>query len=143
MQWKDAIKWSDKGIFTCEAFNGAGRPTLSNMNMKVYHKPVVINDPKRPYVAADVGKSVEIDCKASAKPEPTFYWFKNDKNLSESNLYSITNQRNESFDVFESTLTIKRVEENDMGEYSCKAVNHLGENSFKFTIQPKSNAFFT
>lgn len=141
LQWKDGIKWSDKGAFACEAYNGAGQRSLSTMNMKVYHKPVVINDPNRPFVAADIGKSVDIECKSSAKPEPKFEWYKDNKNLivtTGSSLYSVAEQRNESFDIFESTLTIKRVQETDLGEYSCKAINNLGDHSFKFTLQTKS-----
>lgn len=149
LQWKSPVRWSDKGLYTCQAFNGAGSPARSNATLKVSHKPVVINDPNRPFVASDVGQSANIECKANARPEPSFRWYKDGQDITTSaettasTSYSFSAQRfGESEDVYENTLTINKVQEHDMGEYMCKAINALGEHKFVFTLQLKSKLCF-
>lgn len=142
MDWKTPIKWDDKGTYVCQAFNGAGLPARSNATLKVSHKPVIINDPSRPFVASDVDQSAQIECKANARPEPTFRWYKDGKDITTqeaSALYSFAQQRkSETDDVYENTLTIRKVQERDMGEYMCRATNAMGENKFIITLQLKS-----
>ncbi|XP_003367543.1 putative immunoglobulin I-set domain protein, partial [Trichinella spiralis] len=72
LQWLTGMRWNDKGYYTCQAYNGAGRASESRMLLKVQHRPVVVNDPDRPTVAAQLGHRARISCRASASPEPVF-----------------------------------------------------------------------
>uniref|UniRef100_A0A915IEF6 Ig-like domain-containing protein n=1 Tax=Romanomermis culicivorax TaxID=13658 RepID=A0A915IEF6_ROMCU len=140
LSWKDNVRWSDKGVFSCGAHNGAGDMEKSSILLRVFHKPVVVNDPSRPFVAADVGKSAEIHCRTTSMPEPTFTWFKNGESLPSTFDYTISSRRqNHSVpDLHESFLSIRRLTESDMGDYLCKATNKFGSGSFIFTIQGRT-----
>ncbi|KRY32545.1 Down syndrome cell adhesion molecule-like protein 1 [Trichinella spiralis] len=139
LQWLTGMRWNDKGYYTCQAYNGAGRASESRMLLKVQHRPVVVNDPDRPTVAAQLGHRARISCRASASPEPVFRWYRNGQELSQSNVdFGSTQQRNHSFDVYENTLLLSDVHQTDLGAYTCKVANLFGEDSFVFTLQPKS-----
>ncbi|KRX44107.1 Down syndrome cell adhesion molecule-like protein 1 -like protein [Trichinella murrelli] len=139
LQWLTGMRWNDKGYYTCQAYNGAGRASESRMLLKVQHRPVVVNDPDRPTVAAQLGHRARISCRASASPEPVFRWYRSGQELSQSNVdFGSTQQRNHSFDVYENTLLLSDVHQTDLGAYTCKVANLFGEDSFVFTLQPKS-----
>ena len=57
-----------------------------------------------------IGQTLELSCKASADPVPSYRWRKNGVLLPESNT---------------ETLRIEKVTKNDSGNYTCEAYNHL------------------
>lgn len=87
------------------------------MVLKVQHRPEIINDPKRKYVAAEVGQSARISCRISARPQPTHYrWLHNGQDISNNlSTYDYSVDRNDSFDSYVSMLTIRQVTPSDMG----------------------------
>uniref|UniRef100_A0A915HIF4 Uncharacterized protein n=1 Tax=Romanomermis culicivorax TaxID=13658 RepID=A0A915HIF4_ROMCU len=139
LEWKSDVRWSDKGVYECQAYNGAGSsPARAPSLLSVSHRPVIINNPTRPYVAADLKDTAAITCRSTARPEPKFRWSKDNNEIVNSDLYSISVKRlNEADDVYESSLIIKNVQDQEMGEYACVVGNQLGQADFKFTLQPK------
>ncbi len=125
LRWLTAVKWTDKGLYSCEAFNGAGKRVNSSMNMAVSHAPVVINDPKRPWAGAEIGKSASIECRASANPAPTFRWFHAANDITNSPSHSVTLGKKGGDDVFTSVVTVRSVREEDLGDYKCMSILHI------------------
>lgn len=69
------------------------------------------------------GESVRLQCKLKGSPEIQITWFKNNKELNESNNIRM------SFVNSEAILDITDVKVEDSGNYSCEAVNDVGSDS--------------
>lgn len=69
------------------------------------------------------GESVRLQCKLKGSPEIQITWFKNNKELNESNTIRM------SFVNSEAILDITDVKVEDSGNYSCEAVNDVGSDS--------------
>lgn len=138
LRWLASVRWTDKGVYTCQAFNGAGRPVNSSTSIRISHSPVIVNDPKRPWTGAEVDQPATIECRANANPAPTFRWFHASNEISNSPLYSVTEVKGDTNDLFSSSLTIRSPREEDLGDYKCLANNHLGDASYVFSLQKKT-----
>lgn len=64
-----------------------------------------------------VGQTVEINCKATAAPDPVIQWLRDDVIITEGNRYSTNN---------DGVLTIRNVTKADEGRYVCAARNTIG-----------------
>ncbi len=62
LRWTDAVHWNDKGVYECQAFNGAGDAHTSDTFVRVIHAPVILNDryPTDALAAVDIGSTVRI-----------------------------------------------------------------------------------
>lgn len=69
------------------------------------------------------GESARLHCKLKGSPVIQITWFKNNKELSESNTVRM------SFVNSEAILDITDVKVEDSGNYSCEAVNDVGSDS--------------
>jgi hypothetical protein len=69
------------------------------------------------------GESARLHCKLKGSPVIQVTWFKNNKELSESNTVRM------SFVNSEAILDITDVKVEDSGTYSCEAVNDVGSDS--------------
>ncbi len=75
-----------------------------------------------------------LTCKiAPGKPQSKIEWYKNGKEIRESQHYSF------SFEEAKATLTIPEAETSDTGSYMCKASNKLGsvDTECTLTVQGK------
>lgn len=69
------------------------------------------------------GESARLHCKLKGSPVIQVTWFKNNKELTESNTIRM------SFVNSEAVLDITDVKVEDSGTYSCEAVNDVGGDS--------------
>lgn len=69
------------------------------------------------------GESARLHCKLKGSPVIQVTWFKNNKELNESNTIRM------SFVNSEAVLNITDVKVEDSGSYSCEAVNDVGSDS--------------
>lgn len=69
------------------------------------------------------GESARLHCKLKGSPVIQVTWFKNNKELSESNTVRM------SFVNSEAILDITDVKVDDSGTYSCEATNDVGSDS--------------
>lgn len=70
------------------------------------------------------GESARLHCKLKGSPVIQVTWFKNNKELSESNTVRMSFVNNS-----EATLDITDVKVDDSGTYSCEATNDVGSDS--------------
>lgn len=69
------------------------------------------------------GESARLHCKLKGSPVIQVTWFKNNKEVSESNTLRM------SFVNSEAVLDLTDVKVEDSGTYSCEAVNDVGSDS--------------
>lgn len=69
------------------------------------------------------GESARLHCKLKGSPVIQVTWFKNNKELNESNTVRM------SFVNSEAVLDITDVKVEDSGSYSCEAINDVGSDS--------------
>lgn len=67
-----------------------------------------------------MGEAVQLECKAAGTPPISINWFKNDKEIKESDACSM------SFLNSVAVLRIYSISLEDIGEYVCQAKNEAG-----------------
>ncbi|GMR62475.1 hypothetical protein PMAYCL1PPCAC_32670, partial [Pristionchus mayeri] len=130
LRWTRPVEWSDKGNYSCVASNGALEPSSTWTLARVTHGPVILNDryPTEALAAADVGATAMVSCRVSARPEPTFEWLYDSKEITEGGRYSFqVNREVGKPDEYESVLYVSEVQEADYGRYLCRSMNGKGE----------------
>uniref|UniRef100_A0A8C6ZQM4 Ig-like domain-containing protein n=1 Tax=Nothoprocta perdicaria TaxID=30464 RepID=A0A8C6ZQM4_NOTPE len=83
------------------------------------------------------GDSARLQCKVKGSPEIQVTWFKNNKEIRESNTHSM------SFVNFVAVLDISEMKVDDSGSYSCEAVNEVGSDSCTTEVVVKGVFFLT
>lgn len=81
------------------------------------------------------GDSARLQCKIKGSPEIQVTWFKNNKEIRESNTHRI------SFVNSVAVLDILEVKVDDSGSYSCEAVNEVGSDSCSTEVVVKGLFF--
>jgi len=106
-----------------------------NNNSKFLDAPIVSSP--NSILAADLFTSnVKLHCQIDSYPESTIHWAYNNRDIYNSNKYTIINNKTSSY------LIIQQIQSNfDYGFYSCNASNRLGKNST--TIQLRSKGKYT
>ncbi len=79
----------------------------------------------------------------SARPEPTFRWFRNSEEITEDDgshyAMHLSNDVNATRDEYSSILEVRETTEADMGGYLCRVVNGRGAPAeVVIKLQPKS-----
>ena len=84
-----------------------------------------------PFADRDVveGESLTVSCRASGNPTPIIQWFRDDQ-LLHGNLSISISQRSNGI----SQLTVIGFANENVGMYSCVAVNSLGRDSKSFQV---------
>ncbi|XP_008316916.1 contactin-4 [Cynoglossus semilaevis] len=104
----------DSGIYECVAENSRGRNSVQG-KLSFYAAPHFTDKPQ------DVQKTIDDtlvwDCKASAKPKPSYRWLKNGELLD---------PMEDRVQVNNGLLTISSLNLADMGMYQCVAENKHG-----------------
>ncbi|KAK6029446.1 immunoglobulin I-set domain protein [Ostertagia ostertagi] len=113
---------SDVGSYSCKATNEAGEA-------KTEAKMAVVEDLVLPHfteglkpLEVDEGKPAELTCTVVGKPEPEITWLKNGVpvQIDGSNVIRKDSEG-------QHTLIIKNLRTEDVGSYSCEAVNKAGK----------------
>ncbi|XP_069470227.1 neurotrimin isoform X4 [Ambystoma mexicanum] len=106
------------GLYQCTAANEASEPVAQNVKVTVNYPPY-ISVAKN--TGVPLGQKGVLQCEASAMPHANFSWYKEDRRLTEAE----KGLRVDTRDTF-SRLTFFNVTEQDFGNYTCVAINKLG-----------------
>ncbi|XP_062389915.1 neural cell adhesion molecule 2 isoform X1 [Sardina pilchardus] len=111
---------ADEGVYRCEARVEARGEIDFRDIIVVVNVPPVLSVPQQSFNAtADYLESVTLTCRAYGSPEPDVTWYRNGKELHESEQYAIRARG--------TSLTIRNIRQGDGGPYTCKASNKAGE----------------
>ncbi|XP_015676390.1 opioid-binding protein/cell adhesion molecule-like, partial [Protobothrops mucrosquamatus] len=112
------ITREQSGEYECTAVNDVAAPDIRRVKVTVNYPPS-ISSPKNTGVS--VGQKGILRCEASAVPVAEFQWFKEETRLANGlDGLKIENKGRMS------TLTFFNVSEKDYGNYTCVAINKLG-----------------
>ncbi|XP_034531212.1 hemicentin-1 [Notolabrus celidotus] len=113
----------DGGVYGCLASNQAGTDTMTSI-LSYNESPVVtvaLSD-----ILISVGETTVMACSSSGIPQPEIRWYKGDIRLHSTPFLDV--------DSFGGTLTIKKTQNFDAGDYTCVAVNAAGTSSGKISL---------
>lgn len=117
------------GNYTCRAENVGGSVTCTavvNIIDTIWEEAVELVSPifvkKLSPVRVMDGESVNLTCVVKGKPTPKVEWYHNDKPIKEGKEITIV-QDMEGV----CSLAITEVFPEDAGEYTCRAINPVGE----------------
>ncbi|XP_076356134.1 lachesin-like [Tachypleus tridentatus] len=128
------------GAYLCIASNGVP-PSVSRRILLHVHFPPVLWVPSQ-LVGAQLWQDVTLDCHTEAYPQSINYWDREDGRMIISNeKYKVT-LKYKSYKVH-MRLTIRNIQKDDFGAYSCLTRNSLGmtEGSIKlYELSPPTSA---
>uniref|UniRef100_A0A671SXA6 Neural cell adhesion molecule 2 n=1 Tax=Sinocyclocheilus anshuiensis TaxID=1608454 RepID=A0A671SXA6_9TELE len=111
---------ADEGVYRCEARVEARGEIDFRDIILVVNVPPVVSVPQQSFNAtADYGESVTFTCRAYGSPEPDVTWHRKGVQLQESERYVMRARG--------MTLTVRNIQQDDGGSYTCKASNKAGE----------------
>ncbi|NXO20801.1 TITIN protein, partial [Cisticola juncidis] len=111
----------DCGEYSCKASNQHGSVS-STAVLTVTEPPSFVKKVDPSYLLTP-GDSARLQCKIKGSPEIQVTWFKNNKEIHESNVHRM------SFINSVAVLDILEMKVDDTGTYSCEAVNEVGSDS--------------
>ncbi|XP_067126819.1 nephrin-like isoform X3 [Centruroides vittatus] len=128
---------NDSKIYECVAYNGIGEPVVRTAQLVILYKPVILHSQIQPKVAGELKMDTRLYCFVDCSDELKFVWSFNGSVITDSNKYKIEVKR-EEIDVWKSVLTIKNVDYDNFGIYTCLARNSIGYDFFKIILVQKS-----
>ncbi|NWW99578.1 TITIN protein, partial [Caloenas nicobarica] len=130
-----AVKPTDSGKYTCKVSNVAGSVTCSaNLFVK---EPATFKEKLEPTYLVKKGGYAELTCEVTGTPEIKITWFKDDRELKESDKYRM------SFAKSLAVLHVTEVETEDSGEYICEARNDAGKDICSSVVTIKESPYFS
>merc|ERR1719384_1895055 len=118
------VRKEHRGTYYCVATNVVGQGARRNVDVEVEFKPIMKIPRKR--VGQALQFDMDLECHIEAYPPPAIKWYRDNIQLTNNQHFSISHF---AFDD-EYTNTILRVitiEKKQYANYSCKAINILGE----------------
>ncbi|XP_016431454.1 obscurin-like [Sinocyclocheilus rhinocerous] len=120
---------ADSGQYMCYATNHAGNAsTLANIMIDV---PPSFTTRLQNSVLVK-GQDVQFRCSTQSAPLPSIRWFKDGIQLEDNRKHQIQSDVQTGI----LTLTIKRAEEADLGQYQCELQNEVGSAKCKAELCP-------
>ncbi|NXC95091.1 TITIN protein, partial [Certhia familiaris] len=130
-----AVKPTDSGKYTCKVSNVAGSVTCTaNLFVK---EPAAFKEKLEPTHLVKKGGYAELTCEVTGTPEIKITWFKDDRELKESDKYRI------SFTKSLAVLHVLEVDTEDSGEYICEAKNDAGKDICSSVVTVKESPYFS
>ncbi|NXM71581.1 TITIN protein, partial [Serilophus lunatus] len=127
-----AVKPTDSGKYTCQVSNVAGSVKCSaNLFVK---EPAAFKLKLEPTHLVKKGGYAELTCEVIGTPEIKITWFKDDRELKESDKYRM------SFVKSLAILQVTEVDIEDSGEYICEAKNDAGKDISSSVVTVKEPA---
>ncbi|KAM4736560.1 B-cell receptor CD22 [Anableps anableps] len=100
--------WEDDGkVFSCQTLENKDKYLIRNVTLNVEYSPKDVHATISKGLVKE-GDDVNLTCSAKGKPNVTFYWFKNHKQIEEGQ------------------LRFTSIKASDSGSYYCKAQNKHG-----------------
>ncbi|XP_039576204.1 hemicentin-2 [Passer montanus] len=125
-----AVQEGDRGRYTCEAANAAGRDRL-HYELEVLTAPAIRGGTEDlvEEVTATINGTVRLECEATGHPEPTVSWLWNDLPIEAGPRHQLLEGG--------TVLQVAVVEAGDTGSYTCMAENPAGsaEKHFALAVQ--------
>ncbi|KAM7033975.1 hemicentin-2 [Acridotheres tristis] len=125
-----AVQEGDRGRYTCEAANAAGRDRL-HYELEVLTAPAIRGGTEDlvEEVTAAINGTVRFECEATGHPEPTVSWLWNDVPIEAGPRHQLLEGG--------TVLQVAMVEAGDTGRYTCTAENLAGsaEKHFALAVQ--------
>ncbi|XP_077985271.1 fibroblast growth factor receptor 2-like [Glandiceps talaboti] len=103
--------------------------------LTVYYTPYVVNATENSRSAANEGDPALLICEVNCNPAATFKWYKDGNEVVDRKLSTIETKK---WTVSISKLLIPFTERSDHGEYTCQAVNEIGNVNFSIMLEAKS-----
>ncbi|XP_077985712.1 fibroblast growth factor receptor 2-like isoform X3 [Glandiceps talaboti] len=130
--------YHNRDMYTCKGRNDQFSDDVVESNeilLSVYYSPYVVNATENSRSAANEGDPALLICEVNCNPEATFKWYKDGNEVIDRELSTIETKEGS---VFKSKLLIPFTERSDHGEYTCQAVNEIGNVNFSITLEAKS-----
>lgn len=129
----DPVDPLHSGVYKCIAENELGTDT-GVITLKVLSGPPEIHVPK-PWVHAGLDTTKEINCIVYTESPVNVTWFKDDMQLSNSGDHLRIVSNNNTY-----SIVLRKLTEEDMGNYTCVARNSGGETSAIIEISGLASA---
>lgn len=105
------------GTYQCLDDDGSQKPRHGMFEVVVHHVPKVTTH--RHHVNTEIGQNAELYCDYRGDPIAISRWIKNNRVLGYSEKHMIEYSKEKHFN--RSTLTVRDVSVDDLGEYICQA----------------------
>ncbi|VDK64021.1 unnamed protein product, partial [Cylicostephanus goldi] len=123
-------KVTDVGRYSCKAVNAAGEArTEATVHIAKETAAPQFTEFLRPMEVKET-ETVKLSVTVTGIPQPQVQWFKDDRPVEIDTVRTIV--KDEGHGSY--TLTIQNAKATDVGKYSCKAVNEVGEARTEATV---------
>lgn len=130
-----SVKKEDRGTYFCVADNGVGNPAKRHVALDVEFAPSFVDNQENQVVKQAWNFEVGLVCSVEAFPPASVIWIHNgiQKSVNDEE-YSI--YKGPGTDgLVSSNLRIKALQEDNLGTYTCRAGNKLGQAETKFIVE--------
>lgn len=120
----DSVKKEHRGTYYCVATNVVGQGARRNVDIEVEFAPVIHVPRKR--LGQALQFDMDLECHIEAYPPPAIKWYRDNILLNNNQHYMISHF---AFDdeYVNTILRVITIEKKQYANYSCKAINILGE----------------
>merc|ERR1712141_291455 len=120
----ESVKKEHRGTYYCVATNVFGQGARRNVDVEVEFSPVMKIPRKR--VGQALQFDMDLECHIEAYPPPAIQWFRNGIQLTNNQHYHISHFAQDD-EYVNTILRVITIEKKQYANYSCKAINILGE----------------
>ncbi|XP_024082458.1 obscurin isoform X3 [Cimex lectularius] len=139
------VKPEDAGLYTCVASTSTGKISCSaeltvqgNVNLLTREPEAAKIKSSTTTYETNIGSSAMLETKVTGYPKPEIKWFKEGEEIKISEKYKVLYEDDET-----SSLVIKNITLEDMGEYTVVASNLSGKSEDTVKLNVKAAPFFT
>ena len=118
------VKKEHRGTYYCVATNVVGQGARRNVDVEVEFSPVMKIPRKR--VGQALQFDMDLECHIEAYPPSAIRWFRNGIQLTNNQHYHISHFAQDD-EYVNTILRVITIEKKQYANYSCKAINILGE----------------
>ncbi|XP_073459435.1 neurotrimin isoform X5 [Aquarana catesbeiana] len=129
------ITREQSGLYECSAANDVSSPDVRRVKVTVNYPPYILDARN---IGVPLGHQGILQCDALAVPAADFFWYKEDKRLSEPR----KGMKVENRETY-SRVTFFNVSEQDYGNYTCVAMNRLGHSNASVILFEETTAALT
>lgn len=114
----ERVERQQAGVYQCTADNNVGDPVTVDMRLDVLYPPDISVD--KSWIHSGEGFEAQLECIVHADPQPSVSWYQNSFPIQPTDRRTMSSRGNRH------TLSIRHVQQEDFGNYSCVADNTLG-----------------
>ncbi|XP_033165513.1 MAM domain-containing glycosylphosphatidylinositol anchor protein 1 isoform X1 [Drosophila mauritiana] len=114
----EKLERQQAGVYQCTADNGVGDPVTVDMRLDVLYPPDI--QVEKSWIHSGEGFEAKLVCIVFADPVATVSWYQNSFPIQSTDRRIMATRANRHM------LTIRHIQQEDFGNYSCVADNSLG-----------------